>query len=139
LFINHEVYVAAVWNTYRKIRLIILNIIIRCSKRLEKRNTYHDEKIEVEELVGDMAASIPFHLSENLTTLVEQAENGFELRIIPGKSIGGLLLMHPLFITSNLSIIPPPLQSHVKECLEWIGSHMGIGQATLLSKVRIRL
>jgi len=137
LFINHTVYVAAVWNTYRKTRLLVLNAIIRCSNRLGLRNTYHDEKIAVEELANDLVASIPFHLFENLTAFVKQAENGSELAIIPGKSIGGLLLMHPLFATSNLSAISPQLQTHMKECLAWIGAHMGIGQATWLSNVRI--
>jgi hypothetical protein len=137
LLIHHTVYVAAIWNTYRKTRLLILNVIIRCSNRLEKRNTYHDEKIKVEELANDIAASIPFHLSENLSAFVEQAENGFELTIIPGKSVGGLLLMHPLFVMSNLPVILPKLQAHMKECLAWVGTRMGIGQATWLSNVRI--
>jgi hypothetical protein len=137
LFNHHTVYVAAIWNTYRKARLLLLNAIIRCSDRLEKRNTYHDEKINIEELANDIAASIPFHLSENLSAFVEQAENGFELAIIPGKSVGGLLLMHPLFVMSNLPVILPKLQLYMKECLAWIGTHMGIGQATWLSKVII--
>jgi hypothetical protein len=137
LFNHYTVYVAAIWNIYRKTCLLILNVIIRCSNRLEKRNTYHDEKIKAEELANDIAASIPFHLSENLLAFVEQAENGFELAIIPGKSVGGLLLMHPLFVMSNLPVISPKLQAHMKECLAWIGTHMGIGQATWLSKVRI--
>jgi hypothetical protein len=137
LFINHTAYVAAIWNTYRKTCLLILNVIIRCSNRLGLRNTYHDEKISVEELANDLVASIPFHLSENLTAFVEQAENASELATVPGKSIGGLLLMHPLFATSNLPAISPQLQGRMKKCLAWIGAHMGIGQATWLSNVRI--
>ena len=86
-----------------------------------------------------MAASIPFHPSKNLTTFVEQVENGLELAVSPGKSVGGLLLMHRLFVASNLSVILPQAQAHMKECLAWIGTHMGISQGTLLSNVRIRL
>jgi len=128
-----DLYVAAVWNMYRKARLMILSVIIRCSKRLEEKNSCHAEKGEVEELTNDMAAAFPFHLSQNLATFIKQAESGLELTIAPGRSIGGLLLMHPLFVTSNLSVVPPQLQARMRECLAWIGTHMGIGQATLLS------
>ena len=43
--------------------------------------------------------------------------------------------MQPLHVAANLSIIAPQIQMQLKECLAWIGSEMGIGQATLLSHV----
>jgi hypothetical protein len=115
---------------------MILNTIIRCSKRLEKTSSCHDEKIQVEELVGDMVASILFHLADNLATFVEQAQNSLGLAMVPGRSIGGLLLMYPLFVTSHLPVVPAQSQSQMRDCLAWIGSHMGIGEATMLSSVR---
>jgi hypothetical protein len=118
---------------------MILNIIIRCSKRLEEKITSHDQKIQFDELSNDMVASIPFNLSRDITKFMEQTKTTSEFAITPGKSLGGLLLMHPLFVTSNLSVISPQLQACMKGCLAWIGTNMGIGQATLLSKVRIGL
>jgi len=118
---------------------MILNIIIRCSRRLGEKNTSHDEKILFDELCNDMVASIPFNLSQDITKFMEQAETTSEFSITPGKSLGGLLLMHPLFVTSNLPSISPQLQTYMKSCLAWIGANMGIGQATLLSKVSIGL
>jgi hypothetical protein len=135
LLILTPVYAATVWNTYRKIRLLTLDVIIRCSKRLEKRNSFHNEENEAEELLGDLFASIPFHLFSNSTKFARQADNVLGLAIIPGKSIGGLLLMAPLFVISNFSIVSPKMQVNMRECLAWIGTNMGIGQATILSKV----
>jgi hypothetical protein len=132
---NRTVYVGAVWNTCRKVRLMILDVIIRCSQRLEKKTGCHDLKVEACELASDMMASIPFHLSENLATFVKHAESDTALALVPGRSVGGLLLMHPLFVTANLSVVSPQRQDRMRECLAWIGPNMGIGQATLLSKV----
>jgi len=131
------VYVAAVWNTYRKVRLMILNVIIRCSKRLEEPNGYHDEKFQFDELSNDMVASIPFYLCQDIAKFMIQVETDIYSAITPGKSLGGLLLMHPLFVTSSLAVTSPQLQDSLKNCLSWIGTNMGIGEATLLSKVRI--
>ncbi len=134
--VNSPAYVAAVWNTYRTNRLMILNTIVRCSKRLEKVASYYDENFQVEGLVSEMIASIPFHVADNLANLVERARNNLELTIIPGRSIGGILLMYQLFDTSNISIICAQSRCQMRDCLAWIGSHMGIGEATILSSVR---
>jgi hypothetical protein len=133
---NNTVYVAAVWNTYRKNRLMILDVIVRCSKRLEIGNNYHDEKYQIDELIADLMAGIPFHLAENFASFVEQAHGSLELTIVPGRSVGGLLLMHPLFVISHLSIVGSQFQTQMRDCLAWIGNHMGIGEATMLSSVR---
>ncbi len=55
----------------------------------------------------------------------------------PGRSVGGLLLMHTIYVASNLSIVPQQIRLYLKDCLEWIGMYMGIGQASLFAKVRI--
>jgi hypothetical protein len=135
-FADNTVYVAAVWNTYRKTRLMTLTVIIRCLQRLGMKSSQHNVKAEMNELANDMAASVPFQLFQNPLKLIEQAQSGAELTLLPGKAVGGLLLMHPLFIISNFSVISPEPRVFMRECLVWMGTHMGIGQATLLSKVR---
>jgi hypothetical protein len=55
--------------------------------------------------------------------------------ITPGKSVGGLLILHPLTVSSTLSVVSLEMQTHFRNCLAWIGDNMGIGQATLLAKV----
>ncbi len=135
-FAKKLVFVAAVWNIYRKTRLLLLNIIVRSAKRLGDRYACQDEKAEVEDLASDMVASILFHISGNVETFMRNVNNDSNLSIVPGKAIGGVLLMHPLFVTANLSVVSPSVQSHMRNVLAWIGAYMGIGQATLLSKVR---
>ena len=129
-----KVYVAAVWNTYRKTRLMILDIIVQCSERLQQTETYCQERKDVQQLVDTMVSSIPYHLINDLQSAIKQAKSSPE-KIVPGKTIGGLLLMHPLCVVSSLSVISPQQKNDIKDCLAWIGINMGIGQATLLSKV----
>ena len=135
-YINSTVYVSAVWNAYRKNHLLILNNIIRCSRRLEKGNSCHEEKFQFDEILGDLLASVPFHLVSNLTSFAEQVDGGLEPTIIPGRSIGGLIIMHPLYVISHLSVVHPRIHAQMRDCLAWIGTHMGIGEATILSSVR---
>jgi hypothetical protein len=122
---------------YRKNQLLILNSIILCSRRLVKGSSCHEEKFQVDELLSDLLAAVPFHLVSNLTDVVEQVDSGFEPKIVPGRSIGGLLLMHPLYVTSHLSVVHPRIHAQLRDCLSWIGTHMGLGEATMLSSVRM--
>jgi hypothetical protein len=136
LYAKNIVYVAAVWNAYRKNRLFILNTIVRCLKRLEQERSCLEEMLQVEELIADQLAAIPFHLAANVRSFAEQLNDNLALTIVPGKSIGGLLLMHPLYVASHLSVVNPRVQAQVKDCLSWISINMGIGEAKLLSTVR---
>ena len=105
---------------------------------LNDNDSYILEQQDALTLVEDITASIPFHLVENLQLFLRdtQDENAAARKIKPGRPVGGLLLLHPLCIASKLSIVPPALQNYTRECLEWIATNMGIGQASLLAKVR---
>lgn len=58
------------------------------------------------------------------------------MRIVPGRAVGGLLIMHSLYVTSHLSVTGPHIKTQLRDCLAWIGSNMGIGEATVLASVR---
>lgn len=133
-----DLYVAGLWNTACTFRLLLLDMIVRLSKVLNDNDSYVSEQQHALTLVEDIAASIPFHLAENLQVFLRdtQGENAAARKTKPGRPIGGLLLLHPLCIASKLSIVPPPLQTYTRECLEWIATNMGIGQASLLTKVK---
>lgn len=128
------VYVAASWNTYRKNRLLILDIIIQCLEKLQEKDAHGRRQAEAKELANDIKASIPFHLDRDYENTTARC-HGLKDDIQPGRCLGGLLLMHPLFVASNLSVIPSHMRSQLKECLAWIGEHMGIGQASVFAKV----
>lgn len=51
------------------------------------------------------------------------------------KSAGGLLLMYTLHAVLQLAIVPARYKEMFRECLLWIGTEMGIGQAELLADV----
>ena len=115
---------------------MLLDIIVRCLTKLQLKDAHGQKQAEATGLANDMLASAPFHLIDNFETMVAQMTAGVA-KIAPGKVIGGLLLMHPVHIAANLSVVPPHLQAQMRECLAWIGEHMGIGQANVFSKVGI--
>ena len=133
-----DLYVAGVWNTACTFRLLLLDMIVRLSKVLNDNDSHVSEQEDALRLVEDIVASIPFHLAEDLQVFLRdtQDEGAATRKIKPGKPVGGLLLLHPVCIASKLSIVPPRLQDYTRECLEWIATNMGIGQASLLTKVR---
>lgn len=132
-----DIYVAAVVNTYRKTYLMLLGILIRLTSRI--KGTVQTDAVtrwerQAHTLINDIIASIPYHLADNV--------HDYERTILwsnssprIGRAVGGLLLLHPLFVLATCSIVPSPIHAYVAKCLAWIGSIIGIGQATLMSKV----
>jgi len=119
----------------------VLDIIVRC--HWATTNLHQDSEIdpliweEAQNLASNIAASIPYYLAENVQVFLNQtlASDVASKAMTPGPSVGGLLLMHTLFMVSNFSVVDPALKVYLKDCLAWIGRNMGIGQATMLSKV----
>ncbi|PVH76636.1 hypothetical protein DL98DRAFT_425204 [Cadophora sp. DSE1049] len=129
-------YIATIWNSYRKARLLVINIIMNCYNRI---CTFPDHEeidpaiyAEIDDLITGLLLSIPFVLSSDVQTFVQNASTRAPL--IPGRPIGGLMLTHTLYVLSVLPIIDPKIQMYLTECMAWIGEHMKIGQAVILSK-----
>lgn len=129
-----DLYVAAVWNTYRTVRCLLLSLILNLSTIANDSVGHGIEHRTAMHLVEDAIASIPFHLTEDLHALLRDAEDSKEISE-PGRKIGGLLSMQPLHVLSRLAIVPLPMRKYLKDCLKWIGGHMGIGQASLYAQV----
>lgn len=132
------VYVTAVWNTYRMTHLMVLDIIIRCIKIVHADSAPTQEQKKADELVKYILASIPYHLSADPKDYLQAILSGSGL-IKAGRPVGGLLLLHPLFVGARLSILSVETRNYMNRCLAWMGENMGIGQATLLSNVRLRV
>jgi hypothetical protein len=131
-----DLYVAGVWNIFRAARLLLLALIIKISD--DANDTCVEEYIHTANLVvEDMLASIPYHLADNLQVFLSHSDSEQEITN-PGRILGGLLLMHPLYVTSQMAFLPATMREYMQRCLIWIGEHMGIGQATVLAKVRGR-
>ncbi|KAL4938792.1 hypothetical protein BDV06DRAFT_214831 [Aspergillus oleicola] len=111
-----DVYIAAVMNTYRKTYLLLLDVLIQ----LAPRSDFHNAQTLFEwgQDPGEYIAAI-----------------ASRSRPPPlGRYVGGLLLLHPLYVLSTCLIVPPYYQKYARRCLAWIGEHMGIGQATAMAK-----
>lgn len=130
-----DLYLAGVWNIFRAARIMLIALIVKLSADLGESDSCDDCIHTANRLVEDMAASIPYHLAENLQEFFSELETGTGVTQ-PGRSLGGLLLIHPLYVISNMSFVPESMRVYVKRCLEWIGNNMGLGQAILLAKVR---
>ncbi|KAL4993637.1 hypothetical protein BDV10DRAFT_199430 [Aspergillus recurvatus] len=135
-----DLYVAAVMNTYRKTYLMLLDVLIRLLPRtISTTDTGSRSKDKAGALVDDILASIPYHLANDISPegTTSPDSNGRHARAPEpgvGRAVGGLLLLHPFYVLSSCSIVPPPVQFYVRKRLAWIGKHMGIGQATIMSK-----
>lgn len=132
-----DIYVAAVMNTYQKTYLMLLDILISLSSRINgtpQIDTMTRLERQAHILINDIIASIPYHLTDNVHDYEQmiRSSNGSPHT---GRAVGGLLLLHPLFVLATCSIVPSPIHTYVTKCLAWIGENMGIGQATLMSKV----
>ena len=130
-------YVAGVWNTCRVARLILTEITHKLFGTLNGLQQQIHEQTETLNLIGDILASVPYHLAEDIHGFVSGSNDKAE-ELAPGRAVGGLLLMYPIFVAAHLSVVPPQVQTYFKDCLEWIGYNMGIGQASVLAKVMIQ-
>jgi hypothetical protein len=128
--------VAAVWNTYRKTRLLILDLIFQCKEKLGDSKSREQLRQEAQKLADGIAATIPFFLTNNPETFSLGARGRESEGLEVGRPVGGLLLLHPLWVVSVVSIVPFDMRKQIRQCLTWIGENMGISQAFLLANVR---
>ena len=131
-----DLYVAGVWNIFRTARLLLVALIIQLSDALSDHDYGVAHIHTANRMVADMIASIPYHLADNLHDFLDRLATREDLTI-PGRSLGGLLLMHPLYIASRMWFLPDDVREYMRTCLTWIGSYMGLGQAALFAKVRL--
>ena len=135
---NFAVYVSAVWNTYRKARLKLLEVLFDCGSRLhddsipyeETRECNHLRK-EAVDITNDLCASVPFHLIRNIQGHIQDRT----LPVTPAMALGGLSLIYPLHNACLVSLLPDLHRRWIQGRLRWIGRVMGIGQATVIAEV----
>lgn len=130
-----DLFVAGVWNVFRAARLLLLALIIRLSDAIQDKDSRTDHVHTANGIAKDIIASIPYHLADNLQIFLNAVPTETEITN-PGRSLGGLLLIHPLYVTSQIPFLPENMREYMRRCLIWIGSNMGLGQADLLAKVR---
>lgn len=131
-----DLYVAGVWNIFRAARLLLISLIIKLSALVGDTDDSLWHIHRSHSIAQDIASSIPYHLTDDLYTFLNELGTSKEIRD-PGKFLGGLLLMHPLYVASHTPILSEEIREYMHRCLEWIGLNMGLGQASLLAKVKL--
>lgn len=130
-----DLSIAGVWNVFRGARLLLTVLIVKLADTRDANGSSADHILDAIDIVKDIIASIPYHLMSNIYVFLDEKGATNETRNT-GKILGGLLLMHPLYVASRVPFLPNSMRDYLRKCLMWIGSNMGIGQATFLAKVR---
>ena len=86
-------YVAGVVNSYRKTRLMLLEILCRMARRLNQTEALSEWQQQSDNLIEGTLAFIPYHLASD----PRQYLNSITAGTIPpmGRPVDGLLLLHP--------------------------------------------
>lgn len=123
--------------TYRKAHIRILEFIAGCAEQLSEPEIQANAIAAAQEPVDSIVASIPYFLLQDPRAVLTSNKASLPTTSVPGRVVGGLLLLHPLYLLSTVtsSILSSELRVHTLHCLDWIGKNMGIGQASLLAKV----
>ncbi|KAL5342269.1 hypothetical protein BJX70DRAFT_339574 [Aspergillus crustosus] len=127
-----DFYVAATWNISRVTRCFLIDLIIRIPGIIGDTSALVKMREAARCQITGNIASIPYHLSDNIQTFLHNAHT--REAIDPERSAGSLLLMHPLYVLSRISITPRSTRGYLLSCFSWIGRHMGICQATVLAQ-----
>jgi hypothetical protein len=130
-----DLYVSSAWNIFRTARLLLITLIIKLSGTPGSDDRSVSHLLIANRIVEDIVASIPYHLVDSLPAFLSKLAASTEITN-PGRSLGGLLLMHPLYVASKTPFISRNMREYMRKCLKWIGSNMGLAQATLLARVR---
>lgn len=129
-----DIYIASIWNIARSAHLLLIVLILRISADLNETDGIQEYLHTAMMSIDAMVSSIPYHLTDNLYTFLDGSKKDIAE---PGRALGGLLPMYPVYIASRVPLIPAPMADYLRSCLGWIASDMGIGQAERLAKVFI--
>ena len=116
--VYYDLSAAGVWNTYRAVRCTLISLTMSLSKSIGGSELLRYPRPEADRLFDDFSASIPFHLTEDLPSYLKDGGEQSVLQDL-GKSLGGLLLMHPLYVLSQLDIVQPQTRQRMRDCLAW--------------------
>ena len=117
---------------YRKGLLLQHLMIYHLTIRLDDAGLAQEAKAEAHHTAECLISALPYLLLEDPYALVDKNSPPVPT---PGKAIGGMLVLHPLFMASTLMTeLDENLSRHISKVLQWIGTEMGIGQGLVLAK-----
>jgi hypothetical protein len=114
-----DLWVVVVWNSYRCVRLIIHEAIVKsilASRSTEHQDVLHASILTLREVVDDVCSSVPYLLGCN--TASEDS--------VPQAMPGGYLLVWPLFLAGMMRTTPRAQRDWIAGVLKHIGLSMGL-------------
>jgi Na+/H+-dicarboxylate symporter len=69
----------------------------------------------VAQLTEGIVSSIPYLLAADVYEFVEKSSVGSPL--VPGRLVGGLVLMYMLYVLLTLPVVEPKLRVYIRDCL----------------------
>lgn len=130
-------HVACVWNTYRAVRLSILDLIAWCGQQLEDPENLFEgsqehraarDAAQVE--VEDICSSFAYHIHGDRLEAVTNATV-----LLPPRATGGLFLIWPLFVgCASRTVVSRSRKAWMRDKLQYIGRSMGLSQAASLAE-----
>ncbi|KAI9709463.1 MAG: hypothetical protein M1820_003223 [Bogoriella megaspora] len=128
-----DLYVASMYSTYRKGRMLQYLMIYHLATHLYETRLAEEAQAEAILAAEGLISALPYLLLKDARALVDDADPA--LKPVPGKAIGGMMIMHLLFVASTfVNDLGENLTSYMKRVLEWIGTDMGIGQGSVLAR-----
>ncbi|UPK92701.1 hypothetical protein LCI18_003636 [Fusarium solani-melongenae] len=124
-------YVAAAWTSWRSICVLYLDHL-SCLAHALGQEVLDGHRAKIHHLVAELKASIPYHLSRDLGMYVRRPDAETTPNT-PQRIVGGLLLLHPLYVVARCTTVTVSDREYFVRILRWIGSEMGISQATVLA------
>lgn len=130
-----SLYTAGIWNAARTAQLLLITLIAKLSDEIPDTSAVVATMHEANSIIKDMMASIPYHFTHDLYAFIDSAEIDVTE---PGRTLGGLLIMHPLYVAAQVPWVSECSKDYLRRCLAWIANNMGIAQADKLAQVCYR-
>ncbi|GIJ88855.1 hypothetical protein Asppvi_007783 [Aspergillus pseudoviridinutans] len=142
LMTYQQISIAAIWNYYRAVRIILLKVILRLRGILASivgEYTVYSELLQeepmilesIQEMITDVCRSIPFafgHVDGMGNPIPTASEGKLHIRAFQGYS-----MVWPLWYISSCGLATPEQSQQVRTVLARVGSTLGIKLALILA------
>ncbi|CAI6335289.1 unnamed protein product [Periconia digitata] len=131
----HDVPLASIVNEYRVCRIFCQRAILHCTTyittnpthRLDNA-TYDSAAFIIQQMVNDIAACVPFHLSYDMQPVAQMLEQ----ERTAAEGFGAYSLVWPLYVAANAETVPQEQKMWFLNRLHYIGERFGLSNVQVL-------
>lgn len=138
LITYQRVPMAAIWNYYRAVRLVLQRLILELNRTLATimgaSDSYQDDPVTasvIQEMITDVCRTIPFSLGDvdSLGNPIRSMEGKPQIR-----AFHGYTLLWPLWYVLSSGLATPAQTQLIRSVLSRVGSALGIKLALILAE-----